>query len=387
MSKTFCILAREIFTPYKRLENGFIVVEDGMIKDVGSRGKFAGTGMEILDFSDCIVAPGLIDIHIHGIAGRNTMDAKTESIREMAKALATHGVTSFSPTLEAAPLDVLKKSLKAIASVRENVIGAKIVGVNLEGPFLSTEKPGAMKIEYIRPPSIEEFDELYDASQRTVKLTTIAPEQPKAIEVIRYISSLGVTVSMGHTNATYEKAIEAIKAGATHVTHLFNAMRVFQHREPGVIGAVLENPDVSIELITDLVHIHPAVIKLIYRVKPIERIVTVTDSVLADVPRGAHRFWEYDVIVRDDVAVLPDGTLFGSVLALDKALHNLVFKVGIPMRDALTTMTIAPARVIKLEKEIGSIEKGKRADLIIMDQKLNILKTFINGKLIYDKKS
>jgi N-acetylglucosamine-6-phosphate deacetylase len=357
-----------------------MIVENGIIKDVGPKTKLKRRNLEILDFKDHIIAPGFIDIHIHGIAGGYTMDAKIESIEKMVKALALHGVTSFLPTLEPASIEVLKKALETIILAKEKNIGAKIAGINLEGPFLNIEKAGGVKKEYLRPPSIKEFDELYEFSHKTIKIITIAPELPKGIEFIRYASSLGIVVSIGHTNATYKEAIEAIKNGASHVTHLFNAMRGLHHREPGVIGAVLENPNVTVELICDLIHLHPSIIRLVYQIKPIESIITVTDSVFADMPEGIQKIWEWEIIIKNNMAILPDGTLVGSVLTLDKALRNLVFKIGIPIENALQTMTINPAKIIRLDKKIGSIEKGKLADFIVMDEKLNIKKTFINGK-------
>ena len=261
----------------------------------------------MLDFSDLILTPGLIDLHIHGIAGAYTMDGKRESVEAMVKALPSHGVTSFLPTLEAAPVDALRKAMESVVWVQQRkLVGANIAGINLEGPFLSKEKAGAMKPEYIRVPSIEELGELYKMSAGSAKLITIAPESPKAIELIEHAVCLGLTVSMGHTNATYRQATEAIRAGASHVTHLFNAMRAFNHREPGIIGAALENAEVSVELIADLVHLHPATIKLVHRVKPIDRIVTVSDSVLADSEKGLHRTWEWEIIVKENVAVLAD---------------------------------------------------------------------------------
>jgi N-acetylglucosamine-6-phosphate deacetylase len=314
------------------------------------------------------------------------MDAKKESVETMVKALPSHGVTSFLPTLEAAPLDALQKAMGTIVSMQQRkLLGSKILGVNLEGPFLSNEKPGAMKPEYIRAPSIEELRELYKASAGSAKLITIAPESPGAIELIEYAVSLGLTVSMGHTNATYRQAAEAIRAGASHVTHLFNAMRAFHHREPGIVGAALENAGVSVELVADLVHLHPTTIRLVRRVKPVERIVTVSDSVLADSQNGLYRTWEGEVTVKENVATLADGTIAGSMLTMDKGLRNLVLNVGIPVEEALMTMTINPARVIGLHRQTGSIEKGKRADFVVMDEQFRVQKAFVEGRIAYDR--
>jgi N-acetylglucosamine-6-phosphate deacetylase len=380
-SEAFCVLAKKIYTPYEEISDGFIIVEDGKIREVGLKHELKRRSLNVIDFENSIIVPGFIDLHVHGIGGYCTMEARPESIQKMRQALAAHGVTSFTPTLESAPIDVLKKSIEAIISVeKKDVFGAKVIGINLEGPFLNPEKAGAMKAEYLKPPNIEEFEELNRSSQNKVKLITVAPELPKGIEFIKYASSLGVTVSLGHSNATYMETIEAINAGASHVTHLFNAMRSFHHREPGIVGAVLENPNVKVELICDLVHLHPSVIKLVYNVKPIDSIVTVTDSIFADTPKGVQKVWEWKVIVKEDAAFLQDGTLAGSVLTQDRSLQNLVFKVGIPMKSALKTLTINPAKAINMDKGIGSIEEEKNADFVVLDKHLNVQKVFINGK-------
>lgn len=259
-----------------------------------------------------------------------------------------------------------------------------MLGAHLEGPFLSPEKPGAQIVENIRTPSKEEFDELLNASKKSIKLITIAPEVPGAIELIKHASSLGVTVSLGHSNAKYEEALAGIKAGASHATHLFNAMRAYHHREPGILGAVLENPKVSVELIMDLVHVHPSIIRLVCKLKPNDKVISVTDAIRAtDMPDGVYKN-RYELHVKNGEARLPDGTLAGSTLTLDKALHNLVFKLGIPLKDAVTMMTVNPAKDIRVDDEIGSIKVGKSADLVILDKNLNVMKTIVGGEIVFE---
>lgn len=376
--KSFSLSAGEIFTPYECIKNGIITVENGVITDVRGR----GTEKTSLDFSESIIVPGFIEVHTHGIAGADVMDATAESIDKMKKAFVSHGVTAFCPTTDTAPIDHLKKALNAIKASKNP--GAKALGAHLEGPFLSPEKPGAMIARDIRPLSIDEFDELLNASEESIKLMTIAPEVPKAIELIKHAYSLGVTISIGHSNATYDEALAGIRAGASHTTHLFNGMRAYHHREPGIIGAVLENPNISVELITDFVHVHPTTIRLVCMLKPKDKVIVVTDSLrYTDMGDGVYKEERYEPIyVKEGEARFSNGTLVGSTLALDKALRNLVFKLGMSIKDAVTMMTANPAKDIKAE-DIGSIEVGKRADLVVLSKDLNIMKTFINGEIVF----
>ena len=379
--RSFSLSAGEILTPYKKIKNGVITIENGIITEVREH-RERGNKKISSYFSESIIVPGFIDVHIHGIAGVDVMDAMVESMDKMRKSLVNHGVTAFCPTLDAAPLDHIKKALKTInASKRSN---ARALGAHLEGPFLSPEKPGAMIAENLRTSSIDEFDELWNTSKKSIKLTTIAPEIPGAIELIKHASSLGVTVSLGHSNATYEEALAGIKAGASHATHLFNAMRAYHHREPGILGAVLENPKVSVELIMDLVHVHPSITRLVCKLKPKDKVIIVTDAIRAtDMPDGVYKN-RYELHVENGEARLPDGTLAGSTLTLDKALRNLVFKLGIPLEDAVTMMTVNPAKDIRVNDEIGSIEVGKRADLVILDKNLNVTKTIVGGEIVFE---
>ncbi len=376
--RSFSLSAGEIITPFKKIKNGVITVENGIITEVRKRGNEKISS----DFSESIIVPGFVDVHTHGIAGVDVMDATVKSIDKMKKLLVNHGVTAFCPTLDAAPLDHIKNVLKMINVSKKS--NARSLGAHLEGPFLNPKKPGAMMAENLRKPNIDEFDELWNASKKTVKLTTIAPEIPGAIELIKHASLLGITVSIGHSNATYKEALAGIKAGASHATHLFNAMRAYHHREPGILGAVLENPKVSVELIMDLVHVHLSTTRLVCKLKPKDKVIIVTDAIRAtDMPDGVYKN-RYELHVKNGEVRLPDGTLAGSNLTLDKALRNLVFKLGISLKDAVAMMTVNPAKDIKVDDEIGSIEVGKRADLVILDKKLNVMKTIVGGEIAFE---
>jgi len=379
------IIAEKIYTPKICISNGAILVRDGRIAAIKTRRESkADRSLEILDFSEEIVVPGFIDMHIHGISGACTADAEPKSIEKMSEALVRHGVTSFLPALHSCDPDLLTRSLKAIASLRDRQLkGARLLGIYLEGPFLSPRKSGAMNEKYFKNPSRELFDEIYNSSDGMLKLMTVAPELPGAIPLINYILSRGVRVALGHTDAGYEAARAAIEAGASHVTHLFNAMRTFHHRDPGIVGAVLEDPEVSVELIADLVHLSSTAIRLTCMLKPKDKVVCITDALAAELSEGIHQIADLEILVKGDAAYLMDGkTLAGSILTLDKALRNLVFDVGIPLEDALRFMTINPANILG-ERDLGEIKVGARADLTVLDKSLRVVATFIDGVLIY----
>lgn len=323
-------------------------------------------------------------MHIHGIGGACTADAEPKSIERMSEMLVRHGVTSFLPALHSCDKDLLLRSIRAIAWLHgKRVNGAKPLGIYLEGPFVSPEKPGAMNNRYFREPSQRIFDEIYEASAGTLKVMTMAPELPGAIPLIGYVLSRGVHVALGHTNASYESAKAAIKAGATHVTHLFNAMRPFHHRDPSVVGAVLEDPLVSVEIIADLVHLSKTAIKLTYMLKPRDKVICITDALAAELPEGIHQIADREILVKSDAVYLGDGkTLAGSTLTLDKALRNLVFEIGIPLEDALKFMTINPAKVLG-EPRLGAIRVGAQADFTILDKDLEVVAAFVDGVLVY----
>jgi len=376
------IAAERIYTPDICIAGGAILIRDGKIAAVTSREEFKAA--DIHDFSKDIIVPGFIDMHLHGISGVCTADADPRSIETMSEVLVRHGVTSFLPVLHSCDSSLLLRSIRAIASLRgKRIRGAKPLGIYIEGPFVSPEKSGAMNSEYFKNPSQEIFDEIYEASAGELKIMTIAPELPGAIPIIRYILSRRVQVALGHTNASYEYARAAIRAGASHVTHLFNAMRAFHHRDPGIVGAVLEDPGVSVEVIADLVHLSSTAIKLTYMLKPRDKVVCITDALAADLPEGIHQIADREILVKSDAAYLSDGkTLAGSTLTLDKALRNLVFDIGIPLEDALRFMTANPAKVLG-ERCLGAIKVGSRADLTVLDRNFRVVATFVDGVLVY----
>ena len=387
MGKAILTNAR-IITPFEEISPGTIEIENGVIKRVYGGKNPIGENLE-----EKIVVPGFIDIHTHGIAGldityssmNGSEDDVEETLLRMSEEYLNHGVTRFLPTTVTAPHEVLLTASKgvknAISHQRKSHTGAIIEGLHLEGPYISKEKRGAQNPEFIRLPSIKELKKYWEVSGGNIKTVTIAPELKGSVEFINYARNLGMYISLGHTNATYEEAKAAIYAGANRATHLYNAMRPINHREPGVIIAVLESPQVYLEIITDLIHISPQIINFTLRYAGIERVVTITDSIIAtDLPDGEYSLGGLKVIVKDGICRLEDGTLAGSTLTMDNALKNLV-GIGIPLKDAVRTMTYNPARAVGLHK-MGAILPGYSADLVIMDDELNIEGIYVRGEQV-----
>jgi len=341
--------------------------------------------IEIIDARDKYITPGFIDMHVHGGGGFDIMDGEYEAIKQVAITHSSFGTTAFLPTTMTMGKDKIIKSLRSINEAFTKGTGAaEILGVHLEGPYINPEKKGAQKEEYIKRATIEEFLEFKKASGNLIRLITIAPEMPGAIRFIHLLNKHKVIVSVGHSNATYDQVGEGIKAGLSHVTHTFNAMRGLDHREPGVVGAALSSPKLILEIIADLIHIHPAVIKIIIQAKGIEKIVLVTDAIrVVGKPEGTYDLGGQEVTVIKGRARLKDGTLAGSVLTMDKAVRNLINNVGVSLSEAIQMATINPAKCLGIEDEKGSLELGKDADIVILDKRLEIDITMVKGKMIY----
>ncbi|NJE08686.1 N-acetylglucosamine-6-phosphate deacetylase [Thermococcus sp. M39] len=372
----------KLYTPLEVIEPATVVIENGIIKKV-----FKGLVKDGIDLEGKILAPGFIDTHIHGCYGFDTNDAKVDSFLGMSKALVKHGVTAFIPTTVTASHEVLLKASKAVVEAirtqEKKLEGARILGLHLEGPYINPEKRGAQNPAYIRKPSFEEFLEYWEASNGNIREITIAPEVEGALEFIEKAVELGVIVQLGHTNATYEEAKKAILAGASKATHLFNAMRGIHHRDVGVVGACLESESVFVELICDLIHLSPAAIKLAYKIAGKHRITLITDAISATgLPDGEYELGGLKVVVKDGICRLENGALAGSTLTMDKAIRNLV-KIGIPIQDALIMASYTPARAISEEK-LGLIKPGNKADLVVLDEKLRVEQTYVNGELVFE---
>lgn len=361
---------------------GDLQICDGKIWSLGKN--LSGDKEEtVVDCQGLTIVPGFIDVHVHGCNGANICDGTREAVDTMAEFLIHRGITSFCPTTVTAEKQILEKALLAAKECMEKPFlrGASVLGVHMEGPFLSEGKIGAQITTALEEPSVDLFRYYNELSGGAVKLISIAPERPGGYEFIEKVKE-ECTVSVAHTCAGYEEAKKAFDCGATHATHLFNAMTGLHHRDPGVVGAVFENSQVRAELICDGVHIHPAVLRIVFSMMG-ERTLIVSDSMRAAGMPDGEGFEQGGqiVTVKNGKAILEDGTLAGSVTDIHSEIKNLV-SFGIPFEQAVKSATLIPAKAIGMENELGSIQIGKRADLVLLDETLEIAGVYLAGQRI-----
>ena len=330
-----------------------------------------------LDAEGCYLIPGLVDIHTHGAVLADASDGDPEGLLRMSRYYAAEGVTSWCPTTMTLPESILERAVSTVREFIRPSDGAKIAGIHLEGPFLSFEKRGSQNAAYLKAPDTAMFHRLQEKSGGLVKLVTLAPELPGAMAFIREISK-ECAVSLGHTACDYETAMEAFDAGADHVTHLFNGMNGLHHRMPGLIAAAADR-GVSAELITDGYHVHPAMLRLAQRIFR-ERLVLISDSLrCAGEPDGTYDLGRQAVAMKAGRAVLSGtDTLAGSTIHLMEGLRRAVF-FGLPLETAVYASTEAPAKAIRMESEIGVLAAGRKADLVLLDGKLNVKAVYMDG--------
>jgi N-acetylglucosamine-6-phosphate deacetylase len=377
-----------IITPFQLLEDKVISIEKGKIIAIENKKNIAApVGTEVIDARDGFVVPGFIDIHVHGGGGSDIMDGNYEAVKQVAVTHSRFGTTAFLPTTMTMSKDKIIRSLRSIhEAFVKGTRAAEILGVHMEGPYISPEKKGAQKEEDIKKASIEEFLEFNRTSGNLISLVTIAPEIPGAIELIRWLSEHKIIASIGHSNATYEQVQEGIRAGLSHVTHTFNAMSGLNHREPGVVGAALLSSQLILEMIADGIHLHPAVMQILVKAKEIGKIVLITDAMRAtSKPEGTYELGGQEVTVSKGQARLKDGTLAGSVLTMDKAVRNMINKVEVSLTEAIQMATINPAKCLGVEGKKGSLEPGKDADIVILNKKLKVELTMVKGKVVYKR--
>jgi N-acetylglucosamine-6-phosphate deacetylase len=363
------------------LQPGTDVLVDGeIIAEVG-RG-LAAPAARVFDAGGLLVAPGFIDVHIHGAGGAMCESADAAQIRKISTTLAAFGVTGFLATLATLPPAELRAAVGAIAQVMGTETGARVLGIHLEGPYLNPLRAGAQAVPFMRPASVREFDALQEVAGGRIRLVTLAPETEGAIELIAALRARGVNVSVGHSNATADEILAGVRAGATHVTHLFNAMRELHHREPGPIGVGLTEDALSVEVICDGHHLHPRAVELVFRAKPDGKVVMVSDAVAAlGLPDGpCEMFGVACVISGGAVRLRAGGNLAGSCLSLDRAVRNVRgWLPQLPLERILLAASTAPAAAIG-ETTCGEITPGKRADLVILDATLTPVAALAGGK-------
>ena len=336
---------------------------------------------EIIDAKNLYISPGFIDIHIHGSGGFDTMDGDINALEKISKTIAAYGTTSFLPTTMTMEKSHIIKALDTIkkAMSTETKNGANILGVHLEGPFINPIFKGAQNSEYIIEPDYEFIKNYLDI----IKIITMAPEIKGSFDFMDLIKqNSSAVLSIGHSNATYEEAMEAIERGISHSTHIFNAMTPLHHRNPGVVGAVF-NSEITCELIADNIHVHPELFRFLIKAVGENRICLITDSMRAGCMKdGCYDLGGQSVIVKDGSARLSDGQLAGSVLTLNLAVKNFFESTDYPLNKIVNMVSINPAKVIGFENQKGSIEKGKDADIILFDKEISIKSVFIEGKKI-----
>lgn len=385
--KRLAVTAGRIMTPDRVILDGVVLVEGPEILEVGSRRevRFSEQEFTVVGHPGHLLVPGFIDVHIHGALGRDVMEGTVEALEVISRFLARHGTTAYlATTVSASPIKIVQ-AVEALGSqVDQPYSGARMVGIHLEGPFINPDKRGAHPAEYIRRPSARIFGQLLDHSAHQIKCITLAPEVEGGLELIQYARSKGIVVSLGHSNAALEEAKEAIRLGAGNATHLFNAMRAFNHRDPGILGAVLTTPHVWAELIADGVHVSPDAIKLCLQCKQFGRILLISDAVsAAGMPDGRYRLADSEITVSGGICRTREGQLAGSTLTQDQALRNMMRWSNLPLEAVLGMLTRNPARSMGLAGRKGSLLAGHDADMVLLTKDLFVHTTIVRGEVSY----
>jgi N-acetylglucosamine-6-phosphate deacetylase len=368
MSEFKLIKNCDIHTPLRVIKNGSILIQGKKIAKVGQvDDSKIPQETQIFDFKQKLAVPGFIDIHLHGGGGVDFLDSSPDSIVKALKIHLKNGTTSLLPSIMTTSHKHALDTIRAFIDIKRSIPDIPdIIGLNLEGPYISMEKSGAHRTQYIRKPSLIEVQEYIKASEGNIRIMTVAPEIEGMSDIIHFLSKQNVILSAGHTNANYEQTQQAVNSGVRLATHLFNAMRGIAHREPGAAGALLLNDDVYTEAVADGIHLHPSILELIARVKPIEKIILVTD---------ASKYYG----ISQEASYTRDGKLLGSTTALSLALKNMTQFTGIPFDKILRMVTINPAKLLRVESQKGSIKRGCDADIIILDKEMNLSDVFSRG--------
>jgi len=398
------LTAAQIITPLELIEDGIVLIEDRAIRAVGPRREMAvPPGARTVELGDKILAPGFVDVHIHGSAGHDVMEATPEALEAVAGFVLQHGTTSFVPTTLSAPLEVLLRSLEGLratirawkkpapSSTASKALLAEPLGIHLEGPFLSVECRGVHPRESLQPPSRALFEQMLAAAGDAVRILTLAPELEGASELQASAMQAGVRVAIGHSNASYEQAMRAIDSGAAHAVHVFNAMRPFTHRDPGILGAILTDDRILAEVIADGVHVSAPALRVLLRSKGVQRVALVTDGVSATgMPPGRYHLGEMEIVVAEVlVAEAPrtgqlacrnrEGRLAGSVLTQDRAVQNMMRFAGVTLREAVLMATYVPAQLAGVADRKGSLRPGFDADLVVLSPDGTVLGAMAGG--------
>jgi N-acetylglucosamine-6-phosphate deacetylase len=381
------ITAAGLCTPLQYIRGPVLLIDNGIITAMGpSDAVTVPPSTQVSSFAEEILVPGFIDMHIHGAAGHDVMEATPEALNAIERFLAAHGVTSYCPTTITAPVDLTLSALDQLADwierrANDREVQARPLGIHMEGPFLSHERRGVQPEEYLLDASVGLFRRFWDAARGHILVMTIAPEIPGALDVIREAAPLGVSVSLGHSDATSEITNAGIVAGARHATHTFNGMRPLNHRDPGILGTVLTSDALTAEIIADGVHVIPSIVSLFVRAKGIERTVLVTDAIAATgMPDGWYKLGTLEVQVQRNVCLSADGHLAGSVLTLDRAIRNVMEFTGCALENAVRFATVNPAEALGCDAQKGCLRVGAEADLAVITAEGDVIHTMLYGQ-------
>lgn len=386
---TVCLHNGTLLSGISVMENCAVLVHDGLIEDVFNEKRFAqkkfDSSVKLIDVKGAYIAPGFIDTHIHGFGGFGTDDSSTESVLEMSRALAQYGVTAFNPTLYPSEPDTMVKTIKAVVAAMGHEEGARIMGLHLEGPFLSPLKLGVQRPETLSAVDLHLMERLWQAAEGHIVNMTVAPELKGMRDLALFCLKKNIVLQAGHTDAKYENMVEGMQAGILHSTHLFNAMSRLNHRNPNAAGAVLIHPEMSCEIIADGVHVHPDLIKLLARDKPIDKIVLITDALKPTEQKTGPFFANGEEVEFVDGCFhrKADGVIAGSALTMIRGVKNLV-SFGFPIENAVRLATTNPAQVMQYRKK-GALIPGFDADVTVFDKNYEILLTLVGGELKKNK--
>jgi N-acetylglucosamine-6-phosphate deacetylase len=389
-----CLFNGTVLTGFAAMEHCAVLLEDGLVSDVFSQKRFEqrhfGPDVRKIDVEGAYIAPGFIDTHIHGMGGYGTEDAGgtaaegsgTEAMLEMSALLAERGVTAFNPTLYPSEPEHMLRAVKEIASAMGREQGARIMGLHLEGPFISPARLGVQKPDTVRPVDIQLMEQLWEAASGRIVNMTVAPELKGMRELALFCIKKGIVLQAGHTDAKYENMVEGMQAGILHATHFFNAMSRLDHRNPNAVGAILIHPEMSCEIIADGFHVHPDLFKLLLRDKPIDKIVLVTDGLKPTEQREGPLFANQEEVFFHDGAFhrLSDDVIAGSGLTMIRGIKNLVAS-GFSLEDAVKTASFNPAQVMRYTHQ-GAIIPGRFADLAVFDKNFEVRLVMVGGKIV-----
>lgn len=372
-----------LVTPHRILPGHTLVIEGEKISAIGSGEIGVEPGSAVISAAGYWICPGFVDIHTHGAIGVGTMDATIEAIHKMARFKAKHGVTSYLPTTWSATPERVIRAIRNVADCPQPEEGAQHLGVHVEGPYLNVDHRGAQLPEVIRPPDPEEYETWLETG--VVRLVTVAPEVEGALAFVDRALPDGVEFAIGHSGAAYDQVVEAADHGVRQVTHLFNGMLGLHHRRPGTLGGCLADDRLYAQLIVDGIHLHPAMVKLAVRAKSPARAILITDAIRgAGLPDGDYDFDGQVMSVRNGVSRTPAGSLSGSTLTMDQGLRNLINFTGLPLQEVLPMATAVPAESIGFSGRKGVLAPGADADLVFLDAGLEVCKTMILGRTVYD---